>query len=166
VLARGIIPADVLFVGEAPGASEDVVGVPFVGPAGKLLDKIVNSARELGDSDNRLAYAFSNLLACVPKDKSGEKIHDGGKIPVECINACAPRLNEFVQLCQPRLIVLVGALAKKHIYGQAQFDCDWIDELHFCEIIHPASILRMDISQKGLAVQRCVVIVSDALEAL
>jgi uracil-DNA glycosylase family 4 len=44
VLVRGSVPCDVLFIGEAPGQSEDVVGRPFVGPAGKLLDRIIEDA--------------------------------------------------------------------------------------------------------------------------
>ena len=167
VLVRGELPCDVLMIGEAPGAGEDVLGIPFVGPAGKLLDKIVESAwpLELG-----ISIAFSNLLACIPKDSEGNKIHSGEEIPEECLDACSGRLVELVNLCNPKVIVLVGLLARKRIHGQAQFGAKWegvnSPTIRFVEIIHPAAILRMDISKKGLAVQRCVVALSDSVREI
>ena len=165
VLARGTIPCDVLFVGEAPGAGEDVLGVPFVGPAGKLLDEIIESAWPSTPGVDR-SIAFSNILACIPKASKGNKIHSGAEIPEECLDACSGRLTELVNLCIPKVIVLVGQLAKKRIHGQAQFGSKWEGEgssiIHFVEIIHPAAILRMDISKRGLAVQRTVVALSYA----
>lgn len=161
VLARGKLPADILFIGEAPGASEDVIGKPFVGPAGKLLDKIIG----LGIF-GQYNYVMTNLVACIPKGDDGSKVGEPSK---ECIEACSFRLKEFVQLVKPKLVVLVGRLAAKHVYGQAQFDPPWLvppDYLDFLEIIHPAAILRMDVSQKGLAIKRCVVIMENAVENL
>lgn len=61
VLARGKLPADVLMVGEAPGLSEDVLGAPFTGPAGQLLDRII-TATEL----ENYRIAFTNLVGCIP----------------------------------------------------------------------------------------------------
>jgi DNA polymerase len=152
VIARGSVPTDILFVGEAPGASEDVIGRPFVGPAGKLLDRIINQA-----IDGQFDYCLTNLVCCIPKDEAVK-----GKLgapPTECVIACAPRLYEFIQLCKPRLIVAVGQLSAKHI-PQKDLSCPVI------EIIHPAAILRMDISQQSLAYQRCVVALEDAIEDL
>lgn len=54
VLAKGRLPCDVLFVGEAPGESEDVIGLPFVGPAGRLLDEMIRDAGYLGVHAHRL----------------------------------------------------------------------------------------------------------------
>lgn len=164
VLARGKIPADILFVGEAPGASEDVIGRPFVGPAGKLLDKIIKKGL-----DGQVDYALTNLVACIPKEQ-GSKI---GEPPDAAIEACAPRLKAFVRLCRPKVLVLVGKLAKQAICGEAQFYSGteaaylpWMmrgEYLKFVDIVHPAAILRMDPAQKGLAIHRCVVTIADVI---
>ena len=150
VLARGTVPCDVLFVGEAPGASEDVIGQPFVGPAGKLLDRII------GMSIGERKYALTNIIACIPIDEDGDKVHSGSDIPAESIEACAPRLDQFIDIAKPGLIVAVGSFAEK------QLDVG----ITVVGIIHPAAILRMDVSQRGLAVQRSVVAISDAVEEL
>ena len=166
VLARGSIPCQVLFIGEAPGPSEDALGRPFIGPAGKELDRIIASvAIALGGLPS---LAFTNLVACIPKDDDNNKF---GEPPKPAIEACAGRLNEFVRLCQPKLIVCVGKLAAKHVYGQAQFSevsdssLSWLGEgefLKFTEIIPPAAIIRAEISQRGLLVQRTVITLIDA----
>lgn len=167
VLAGGILPAPILFIGEGPGASEDVIGRPFCGPAGKMLHHIIE--RSL---DAQYDYALTNLVACIPKDEHGTKTHEPS---LNQIKACSDRLVEIVQLAQPRLIVLLGKLAKKHVGGQAQFSSEkdhglpWLPEgryLEFVELIHPAAILRLDVSQSSLAIQRCIVTLSDALEFL
>jgi uracil-DNA glycosylase len=162
VLARGSLPCDILFVGEAPGPSEDVLGRPFVGPAGHLLDEIIRMA-----VPKTVSYALTNLVACIPRDEdSGRKFAEP---PEEAIEACSVRLNKFVRICKPRVLILVGALAKKHIYGQSRFgDCEWLNgnPMRFTEIIHPAAILRMDVSRQGLAIQRCVVAVEDMVSTL
>lgn len=170
VLARGSLPCDVLFIGEAPGPSEDVIGQPFVGPAGHLLDEIMTRAGfdETDVGVRPVTRAFTNLVACIPKDESsGDKFTEP---PLESIKACFPRLVELVRMAKPKLIITVGKLAAKHVYGQAQFDpVDWLPENHFIqweEIIHPAAILRMDLSQRGLQIQRTIVKLSDALETL
>lgn len=177
VLARGDIPADIVFTGEAPGQSEDVLGRPFVGPAGKLLDYIVKEAMPLEYADGeynpptgpKYTTAFTNLVACIPLDEDHIKTAEPSR---DCIKACELRLVEFVRLCQPKLIVLVGALAKKHIMGQAMFSehedysLEWIDDgkyLHFVEITHPAAVLRSNIAQQGLAIQRCIVKLKNAI---
>ena len=152
VLARGFLPAQILMVGEAPGPSEDVIGRPFVGPAGKLLDRILAEAISA-----KHTYAITNLVACFPKEAKEAGINEPSE---ESIKACAPRLQEFIRLCKPKLVVLVGKLARKHIPWECVEDRLW------CEVIHPAAILRMDISQRGLAVQRSIVAIADAIEEI
>ena len=158
VLARGRVPCSILFLGEAPGSSEDVLGVPFIGPAGKLLDRIIERGL-----DGQWDYALTNLVACIPLDKDGKKM---GEPDEECIEACAPRLKEIVHLCHPQLIVCVGKLATKHIskWPRCTDTCSWL--IYYVHIIHPAAILRMDISQRGLAVQRSIVAISDAVDKI
>ncbi len=152
VLARGTIPADVVFIGEAPGPSENVIGRPFVGPAGKLHDRIVNAALPEG-----CTCAHSNLVACFPREAKEDGTNEP---PEEAIEACAPRLREFVRLCKPKLIVLVGKLARKRVPWECVESRLWV------EIIHPAAILRLDISQRSLAVRRSIVAIADAVEEI
>lgn len=164
VLARGIVPCDLLFVGEAPGESEDALGRPFVGPAGKLLDRIVARALDdLGPFDR----AYTNLVACVPREEEGAK---AGQPPDEAVKACRPRLEEFLVLADRgqrlRLLVAVGALAR-----------DWLDPgyrhsvrlprpLPQVALVHPAAILRANVAQQGLLIQRAVVTLRNAVEEL
>lgn len=171
-LARGSLPCDILFVGEAPGPSEDVLGLPFTGPAGHLLDKAIADAQESMsmEGNNSLRLCFTNLVACIPINPlEGEKFAEPGKKEIE---ACEPRLDELVSLARPRAMVLVGKLAQKYITGQAQFSaCSelWLgdnDYLKFIEITHPAAILRADISQQGLAYQRIVVQLRDLFQEM
>ena len=189
VMARGNVPADVVFIGEAPGQSEDVLGRPFVGPAGRLLDDIIEQSigavnRHLLQEKRRpLTYALTNLVSCIPLDPE-----DRTKLAqpeTESIKACRPRLVEFVRLCQPRMIVLVGSLARDYIYGQSMFSLsgnsasaklnaqssdytpEWIpasESLKIIDIVHPAAILRANLAQRGLSVRRCVVTISNAVQ--
>src|SRR5262245_33856687 len=104
VFARGEVPCRVLFIGEAPGESENVIGQPFVGPAGQLLDRIIERALPEGTS-----YALTNLVCCIPRDDEGKKPNEPG---VEHVDACSPRLTDFVRICDPELIVAVGSTAR------------------------------------------------------
>lgn len=154
VLARGKLPAAILFIGEAPGASEDVIGKPFVGPAGKLLDRIIERG-----IDGQYDYVLTNLVACIPKGEDGNKMGEPSK---RCILACLPRLKEFIELCKPRVIVSVGRLAGYFVPNYFGYD----DADLFAKITHPAAILRMDVSRKGLAIKRCVITLEDVVENL
>lgn len=176
MLGRGRIPCDILFIGEAPGASEDVLGEPFIGPAGKLLDQIIwdalNPIGETGWEACPYRVAFTNVVACIPFGEDGVKTSEP---PQEAIKACDERLVEFVRLCKPRLIVAVGLLSKKTISGAAQFSLDgksqpeWLkhsDCLDFLDIVHPAAILRADIAKQSLAIKRCIVAIAEGARRL
>jgi uracil-DNA glycosylase len=151
VLACGTVPCDVLFIGEAPGASEDAVGLPFVGPAGKLLDAIIMSALT-GLQQQTTRVALANLVACYPRES--KERGDGAPSTQEIIS-CRSRLDEFVALADPKLVVLVGtlALAYYHKTGSRKY----------LDIDHPAYLLRMPLVQKQMAVQRCVVQIRNAV---
>lgn len=143
VVARGSIPCDILFIGEAPGEGEDVIGKPFVGPAGKLLDHIIEQA-----IPKEYKVSFTNLVCCIPLDEDREK-----REPTkEEIFACRDRLVEFVEeLAKPKVIVLVGVLSKKYVSGlKFKNDIPWV------AVTHPAFILRANIAQRGLEIQRCI----------
>lgn len=147
VLLRGSVPAPVLFVGEAPGESEDVLGRPFTGPAGHLLDEIIDKSGYKGK------YAITNIIACIPRD------WDGGKVsvpPKESVLACADRLNEFGDLVSPTLVVAVGKEAEKWL-PKVSGGYQWFDEAAFSAMVHPASILRANVSMRELMKKRAIV---------
>ena len=146
VFARGKLPCDVLFIGEAPGDSEDVLGRPFVGPAGQLLDELIEAAKP-----NGLTIAFTNLVGCIPRDEEGK-----GEPSREAIMACRDKLLELIQIAQPTATVCVGKLAAKYAVATEKT----------VEIVHPAAILRADIAKRGLMYQRAQVILSDLFEEL
>lgn len=156
--ARGDLPCAVLFIGEAPGTVENARGQPFVGPAGRLLDKIVADA--LQRSQMKLSVCFANLVCCYPREqkKSGEN-----EPPREAIKACSPRLKEFVELAKPRLVVMVGKLSERYAGDAVDFANPL---LRSCAIVHPAAILRQSVIKQGMSIQRTVVILQTAFREL
>jgi uracil-DNA glycosylase family 4 len=157
---RGSIPCDMLFIGESPGASENVIGKPFIGPAGRLLDEIIEAAVRKATSRDSPGYrfAFTNLVGCIPLDDDSDKFAEP---PSAAIKACSPRLQELVTMCKPKLLVCVGKLPKK-----------WLDKVlphrtaSSVEIVHPAAILRAPMAAQGLLTQKAVVTLASAFEEL
>lgn len=152
-LARGTLPCDVLFCGEAPGMSEDALGQPFMGPAGHLMDQIIRRALE---THSNVTYVLTNLVACFPREakQRGDNEPERGEI-----YECRPRLIEFVNIARPRLIVTVGDLAGQY----SQFD----SSIPFLSIVHPAYILaRLPTAQKGMAANKCAVQIRTAVERM
>lgn len=92
--------ADLMFVGEAPGADEDRQGEPFVGRAGQLLTKIIE-AMQLTRDDVYIA----NVLKCRPPDNRNP-------VPDE-VETCSPYLIRQIELIQPKVIVALGSFAGK-----------------------------------------------------
>lgn len=175
VLGRGTVPCDVLFVGEAPGENENLIGQPFVGPAGNLLDDIVDRSvgafnRERAvEGERALTTAYTNLVACFPAEAKQTKNHQPAK---EEIAACQDRLREMIAICRPRLIVAVGSLADENIplaldtivYSGGRVQ-DHPTVRHTISILHPSYILsRLPLAQKGMAVQKIIVNIRTALE--
>lgn len=159
VFARGKIPCHVLFIGEAPGESEDVLGYPFQGPAGKLLDGIV--ARALGHLN--VGTAFTNLVCCIPRGEDGGKT--GEPLPKE-IRTCSDRLQEFLTIARPRLVVCVGSLSKSWVMEGLKNGIRLEEGVKTASVTHPAAILRMNVAQRGLETRRCEVVIRRAVEAL
>ena len=158
VLGRGVLPCDVLFVGEAPGTSEDALGKPFVGPAGKLLDELIDAAlANLGmDSPrDRPRMAWTNMVACIPKYKPGE-VGQPKRLEIE---ACSGRLNELVQLAKPQAIVMVGKLASQWAPKFIDYDFEYSIDL-----THPASVLRESPARKGLSIDRIEIQLTELFE--
>ncbi|HTR41096.1 MAG TPA: uracil-DNA glycosylase [Pseudomonadales bacterium] len=111
VFGVGNIDAQLMFVGEAPGADEDIQGEPFVGRAGELLTKIIQ-AMGLQRSDVYIA----NILKCRP-DTPGQS--SGNRKPTtEEMAVCVPYLHEQIDLIRPRVLVALGATAIEGLLGK------------------------------------------------
>ena len=98
VFGVGSRQADVLFIGEGPGEQEDLQGIPFVGPAGRLLDVMLSVI----DLDRSKVY-IANIVKCRPP-------HNRDPQPAEQ-QACSPWLGRQIALLQPKLIVCLGRIA-------------------------------------------------------
>jgi DNA polymerase len=97
--------ADLMFVGEAPGFHEDKQGLPFVGQAGKLLDKLL-----AGIGLDRSQVYVANVLKCRPPGNRDPQ-------PDE-IESCEPHLFRQIELIQPRLVATLGNFATKLLSGK------------------------------------------------
>jgi uracil-DNA glycosylase family 4 len=163
VIYRGVVPCDVLFIGEAPGTSENAEGLPFWGPAGKLLDDIIQRAYQSLYADYEdwnksltIRTAFTNLVGCIPLGEGGIKATEP---PLEAIQACSERVREFFVMAKPKLVVCVGELAVVHT-GYIQCQVDYI------HIVHPAAILRAELVRQAIPIKKCVVTIADAVREL
>ena len=135
VFADGSPDADLMFVGEAPGHNEDLQGLPFVGAAGKLLDKLLG---EIGIE--REAVYIANVIKCRPPGNRDPK-------PEE-IEACQDYLRGQLTLVDPRVVVTLGNFATKlllkrdvgitRLRGQAY---PWWHR-YLVPTFHPAAALR------------------------
>jgi uracil-DNA glycosylase family 4 len=161
VISRGKVPCDILLLGEGPGASEDVLGKPFVGPAGQLLDEVIRRACRGLNWEPR--FAFTNLVCCIPLDDEGDKTAEPED---ECVLACQPRLKEFIEIANPRLIVCVGKLAEDWTSPGYKYAVKFASHIHRIRIDHPAYLLRLNVAQKGLKIQTNIVDLRNALEDL
>ena len=113
VFGVGDINATLMFVGEAPGADEDRQGEPFVGAAGQLLTRIIQT---MGLS--RETVYIGNILKCrpdTPDQTSGNR-----KPTPEEMQTCIPYLHEQIDLIQPRVLVALGATAVEGLLGKTE----------------------------------------------
>jgi len=111
VFGVGDINAQLMFIGEAPGAEEDQQGEPFVGKAGQLLTKIIQT---MGLS--RQSVYIANILKCRP-DTPGQSAGNRKPTPEE-MQTCIPFLHEQIDLIQPKVIVALGATAVEGLLGK------------------------------------------------
>lgn len=190
---RGAIPADILFVGEAPGKSENVIGQPFIGPAGKLLDRIISNAvpafcqhkkrpctapqaegltecalcgeYEAGLDGPCRPYriGFTNLVICIPRDEE-----DNQKIEPDDdqIRSCKKRLEDIIQIASPRLIFAVGSQARDNMVQGYMHSPKIPSGCRIVHIVHPAYILRQTTAFQGLEMQRTVHDIRDAIREM
>jgi len=136
VFGVGDFNASLLLVGEAPGEQEDLRGEPFVGRAGKLLDKMLSAINRSREND----VFICNVLKCRPPDN-----RDPSK---EEISKCEPYLVNQIDLIQPKLIVALGRVAGKTLLGVDKSLKDMRNTIHsyhgtnLIVTYHPAALLR------------------------
>src|SRR5207248_5009636 len=104
VFGVGNPDAELMFIGEAPGADEDARGEPFVGRAGQLLTKIIET---MGFS--RSDVYIANVLKCRPDMPAGAP-GNRAPTPVE-MQTCLPYLREQISIIRPKVLVALGAVA-------------------------------------------------------
>ncbi len=127
--------ADLLLIGEGPGRDEDLLGRPFVGAAGQLLEKILAA---IGRS--RQDVYIANVVKCRPPQNRAPEVDE--------IAACLPYLRAQTALIRPKVIVLMGATALKAVLGdQYRITRDrgrWIEKkgVLIMPTFHPAALLR------------------------
>lgn len=135
VFAAGDAPADVMFIGEAPGQNEDLQGVPFVGRSGQLLDRLLAEA-----GINRDQVVIANVVKCRPPDNRDP-------LPVE-IDTCRWWLRRQVQLVDPAVICTLGSFATRWALGKdARITRDrgqrfTISDRTVVPTFHPSAALR------------------------
>jgi len=138
VFGAGNADADLMFVGEAPGAREDEQGIPFVGAAGKLLDELL---AEVGLA--RADVFIGNVLRCRPPGNRDP-------LPAEIEN-CSEYLLRTVELIEPRVICTLGNFATKllradptgisRLHGQAEIRVIGTRAVRLYPLFHPAAAL-------------------------
>lgn len=143
VVGKGDLKAPIMIVGEAPGQNEDETGLPFVGKAGQLLDKILASVNLDGKED----VYVCNIIKCRPPNN---------RVPTtDEIAACKPYILEQIRLVDPKIILLTGATAVKGLTGNksgiTKIRGTWIEwEGRLCmPILHPAYLLRNPSREQG-----------------
>ena len=140
VFGDGYQNADILFVGEGPGEQEDLQGVPFVGPAGQLLDDMLS----IIDLD-RSRYYIANIVKCRPPRNRDPQEEEQ--------DACIGYLRSQTALIRPKIIVCLGRIAAKRLispdYRITREHGTWVQNsgIWFTAIYHPSALLR-DLSKR------------------
>ncbi len=135
VFGQGNRNADVMFIGEGPGADEDIQGLPFVGKAGKLM----NCALE-GLGIKREDVYIANIVKCRPPSNRNPEDDEA--------ETCLDYLRNQVILVKPKIIVLLGSIALKNILGKelsiTASRGKWIEKkgIYYMPTWHPAALLR------------------------
>lgn len=135
VIGTGNKKADLMFIGEGPGADEDAQGIPFVGKAGKLM----NTAFQ-GIGIKREEVYIANVVKCRPPNNRNPEDDEA--------RACLDYLRNQVILVKPKIIVLLGNVALKNIlgkeYGITSARGKWVEKngIMYMPTFHPAALLR------------------------
>ena len=135
VIGTGNKNAKIMFIGEGPGADEDLQGIPFVGKAGKLMDKALD-----GIGIKREEIYIANIVKCRPPNNRNPEYEEA--------DSCKEYLDSQIKLVNPEIIVLLGSVALKNIlgkeYGITLSRGKWFekDGIKYMPTFHPAALLR------------------------
>lgn len=161
VFGEGRTRAQILFVGEQPGDQEDIAGKPFVGPAGKLLDRALTDA----GIDRKATYVTNAVKHFKFEPRGKRRIH---KKPNEMeISACHQWLERELQLIKPNVVVALGATAARAVFNRAtaieknrghivRDENSAAPEADLLVTVHPSYLLRVPDEDRELAYQRFV----------
>ena len=150
VFGVGPVPADIMLIGEQPGDQEDLAGLPFVGPAGQLLDRALAAAGLCREE----LYVTNTVKHFKFRASGKRRLHERPR--EDEINACFPWLAAEIEQVQPKIIVCLGATA-----AQAQLGADVKvtrdrgmliarDGRHYLVTVHPAYLLRSGAGSKDI----------------
>ena len=136
VVGVGSKVAEVMFIGEGPGENEDLQGEPFVGRAGKLLDKMLTAV----DLDRSKNIYIANIVKCRPPQNRDPKPEEQ--------EMCIDWLRTQVKLMRPKIIVCLGRIAAGRIIKSdikiTREHGQWFEKggIHMMAMLHPAAVLR------------------------
>ncbi len=143
VFGDGGIRSKLMFVGEQPGDEEDIAGLPFVGPAGRLFDKALAEA----GIDRNTAYVTNVVKHFKWTPRGKRRLHEKPKASE--VEACLPWLAAELDVVNPRILVCLGATAAQALLGKdfrvTKERGMWLDSPMAEKVIatvHPSSILR------------------------
>lgn len=144
VLFRGDPAAQLMIIGEGPGYYEDQSGLPFVGKAGQLLDRILASV----NLDKDREVYICNVVKCRPP---------GNRVPTEEeASSCRSYLDAQIKFVQPKIILLAGATAMKSVLqvnsSISRMRGKWLDHKNGAKVMpifHPSYLLRNDSRKAG-----------------
>lgn len=143
VFGEGRERVEAVFVGEQPGDEEDVQGRPFVGPAGRLLDRALEDA----SIDRSRIYLTNTVKHFKWKPRGKRRLHE--KPNAKQIRACEPWLAAEIEVIGPRIIVCLGATAAQTLLGKdfrvTQMRGQWLESglaERVLATIHPSAVLR------------------------
>jgi uracil-DNA glycosylase len=143
VFGEGPARARIMLVGEQPGDAEDIAGHPFVGPAGRLLDRALQEA----GIDRRLVYVTNIVKHFKWEPRGKRRIH--AKPNAGEVAACRPWLETEIALVKPRVLVCLGATAAQALLGRSFKVSQQRGEIVASPLapivtatVHPSSILR------------------------
>jgi uracil-DNA glycosylase family 4 len=141
VFGVGDPAAELMFVGEAPGADEDIKGEPFVGRAGELLTRIIETM-----GFQRSGVYIANVLKCRPNIPPGTP---GNRQPTPAeMETCLPYLRQQIEFIQPKVMVALGGTAMRGLFGKVEPMKDMRGRWHSFGSIpvmatfHPSYLLR------------------------
>ena len=138
VIGEGALNTSIMFIGEAPGKNEDDSGKPFIGRAGKILQKML-----LSINLNREDIYITNIIKCrPPKNRDPSKSE---------ISLCSSYIEKQIKLINPKLIVPLGRIAISYIFEKFDIPFEKINSIHgkvfakedykIIPIYHPAAII-------------------------